>query len=177
MNKRDAVMKFAGSEFNNIPLSLVKKAYDYVINEKVVPLVEPTLNDYGLTSKYEPDEPDKEECTSEREYQNEMKIYKEELESFEEYTKAYEKWESDSLNNFPTWGTIFECKSKDDANRIRDNINEVQEMGFIILDDFDELDLCLGVDGGGYNFYEAHWSKLYDFLGMKWHDEEVEQVS
>lgn len=31
----------------------------------------------------------------------------------------------------------------------------------------------LGVNGAGWNFYQGVWDKLYDILGLKWHDEEI----
>ena len=32
--------------------------------------------------------------------------------------------------------------------------------------------LCLGVNGGGYDFVEAHWTPLYHALGFTWHENE-----
>lgn len=29
--------------------------------------------------------------------------------------------------------------------------------------------VVLGIDGLGYDFFEAHWEPLYDLLGYKWH--------
>lgn len=32
-----------------------------------------------------------------------------------------------------------------------------------------------GIDGAGYNFYEAHWLPLYNARGLQWHDTETEK--
>jgi len=32
----------------------------------------------------------------------------------------------------------------------------------------------IGVNGAGWDFYDGVWNKLYDLLGLKWHDEQVE---
>ena len=29
--------------------------------------------------------------------------------------------------------------------------------------------ILIGIDGVGYDFFQAHWEPLYDFLGYKWH--------
>ena len=34
-----------------------------------------------------------------------------------------------------------------------------------------EFGYFFGIDGAGYDFYEAHWTPLYEARGMKWHDE------
>lgn len=31
-----------------------------------------------------------------------------------------------------------------------------------------------GIDGAGYDFYEAHWEPLYKARGLHWHSEEAE---
>lgn len=31
----------------------------------------------------------------------------------------------------------------------------------------------IGVHGAGFNFYDGVWDKIYDALGLKWHDEKI----
>jgi hypothetical protein len=38
----------------------------------------------------------------------------------------------------------------------------------IIAREFDG-ELLLGINGAGYDFYESHWTRLYDELGYTWH--------
>jgi hypothetical protein len=68
------------------------------------------------------------------------------------------------------WGTMFHPDCSLDEEWIRENIKEVEECGFLIYDS-DETGILLGVDGCGYDFYEAHWIPLYLKRGFRWHEE------
>lgn len=35
-----------------------------------------------------------------------------------------------------------------------------------------EGEYLIGVHGAGYNFYDGVWDKLYDLLGLEWHDKQ-----
>ena len=69
------------------------------------------------------------------------------------------------------WGWLFHPDNRLDEEWIRENIEEVEECGFLIYDS-DETGILLGVDGCGYDFYESHWIPLYKKIGLRWHDEE-----
>ena len=71
------------------------------------------------------------------------------------------------------WSTLFEAKD----NTIKDWILENQEKiiteaGFTIIDLSRENEgeyqtgVFLGVNGAGYDFYEAHWIPLYKIFGV-----------
>ena len=86
----------------------------------------------------------------------------------------------------PMWGTLFAPKDSVDIRRIGQFCKEIQpcdedeeafaaaawrevaDTGIYALD-FDG-ELLLGIHGAGYDFYDAHWSKLYDSLGYRWHE-------
>lgn len=34
----------------------------------------------------------------------------------------------------------------------------------------------VGIHGAGWNFYDGVWDRLYDLLGMKWHEEEIKTL-
>lgn len=38
----------------------------------------------------------------------------------------------------------------------------------------EEFGYFFGIDGCGYDFYEAHWLPLYNKRGLQWHDELAE---
>ena len=38
----------------------------------------------------------------------------------------------------------------------------------------EEFGYFFGIDGAGYDFYEAHWTPLYKARGLHWHDERTE---
>jgi hypothetical protein len=71
------------------------------------------------------------------------------------------------------WSTLFEAK----GNTIKDLILEnhekiINEAGFTIIDLSRENEgeyetgVFLGVNGAGYDFYEAHWIPLYKIFGV-----------
>lgn len=47
---------------------------------------------------------------------------------------------------------------------IRENLQKVADCGFRIYE-HDDYGIYLGIDGGGYDFYEAHWIPLYKAAG------------
>jgi len=71
------------------------------------------------------------------------------------------------------WGTLFEAKNKFVAEDIIDNADAIiTEAGFTIIDLSRENEgefqtgVFLGVNGMGYDFYEAHWIPLYKIFGV-----------
>ena len=69
------------------------------------------------------------------------------------------------------WGWMFNPKCSLDEEWIRENISKVEKCGFLVYYS-DETGILLGVDGGGYSFWEAHWIPLYNKRGLRWHDRE-----
>jgi len=86
----------------------------------------------------------------------------------------------------PMWGTLFVPKEPSDVRNIEALLRDIQ-----VDDEDDEMfasagwreiadtgiyavrfddELLLGIDGCGYDFYDAHWSPLYDALGYRWHE-------
>lgn len=182
MNKEEAVKSFVQREFNNIPLSLVEKAYSDLF-DKIIQPIQPEPSDFELEDDSEPEFyceiPQRQDFDSEQNYNDAIEQYncdfieyEENLQRWKQYQNAYEDWENKCQDYYPTWGTLFEVSDSYIANKILENLKEVQGIGFIILDDFDELNVTLGVNGGGYSFYDAHWTPLYDLLGLHWHSEE-----
>ncbi len=83
------------------------------------------------------------------------------------------------------WGTMFLVNNSIDKRKIEallktpthededDDMNGakvVEETGIYAFYIDDEL--VLGINGAGYDFYEAHWIPLYEALGYNWHDSE-----
>lgn len=69
----------------------------------------------------------------------------------------------------PMWGTMFSFKDPFDVDWLRDNLDKMKECGFTVFDS--DYGYFFGIDGAGYDFYEAHWLPLYDARGLHWHDE------
>jgi hypothetical protein len=70
----------------------------------------------------------------------------------------------------PMWGAMWSFNSSAD-NWWLDDSNNLQKMadcGFRIYRQ-EDFEYIFGIDGGGYDFYEAHWIPLYKARGLQWH--------
>ena len=71
------------------------------------------------------------------------------------------------------WSTLFEAKDNTIKDWILENSDKIiNEAGFTIIDLSRENEgeyetgVFLGVNGAGYDFYEAHWIPLYIIFGV-----------
>jgi len=71
------------------------------------------------------------------------------------------------------WSTLFEAKDNTIKDWILENYEKIiSEVGFTIIDLSRENEgeyetgVFLGVNGAGYDFYEAHWIPLYKIFGV-----------
>lgn len=85
-------------------------------------------------------------------------------ETSEEYGEEYGPVE------IPMWGWFWMMSHSSDEKWLDENREAVADLGFTIIENYDEGWLLLGIDGAGYDFYDAHWLPLYDLRGMKWHE-------
>ena len=69
----------------------------------------------------------------------------------------------------PMWGTMWTFGSGLDEDWVRHNLQTVSDLGFRIYQDYETDDIYIGIDGCGYDFYEAHWIPLYKARGLQWH--------
>jgi hypothetical protein len=69
----------------------------------------------------------------------------------------------------PIWGTMFHPDDPFDEDWIRMNAEQVAEECGLIVYDAEDIGILLGIDGGGYDFYEVHWIPLYRLRGLRWH--------
>ena len=76
-----------------------------------------------------------------------------------------EIWEADEMvdnryyDYFPMWGMMWRVQYHSFEDFILENLKEVSRIGFRIYDTEDG-DYYLGIEGAGYDFYEAHWIPL-----------------
>jgi len=52
-------------------------------------------------------------------------------------------------------------------------VEAAEQAGFLVFEHCDLGGVLLGIDGGGYDFVDAHWVKLYTALGLEWHRKEA----
>ena len=75
-----------------------------------------------------------------------------------------------SVNTFPMWNTMWAFNDPLDAEWAEEHLEEIKKCGFRIYDS-EDYGIVIGINGAGYDFYEAHWIPLYDARGFHWHEE------
>jgi hypothetical protein len=79
---------------------------------------------------------------------------------------------SESVYHYPaSHGTMFTFGESLDEEWALNNKEKLEEAGIVAYYS-ETLGVVLGVDGGGYDFYEDHWIPLYKLRGLQWHEEE-----
>lgn len=75
----------------------------------------------------------------------------------------------------PMWGTMWQFGERADDYWLEElgGIQTMSDCGFRIYES-DEWGYFFGIDGCGYDFFEAHWIPLYRKRGLHWHDPETE---
>lgn len=70
----------------------------------------------------------------------------------------------------PMWGTMWSFESPLDNDWLEDkkNLKAMADCGFRIYEQ-EDYGYIFGIDGAGYDFYEAHWIPLYKARGLRWH--------
>ncbi len=84
--------------------------------------------------------------------------------------------EYDSI--LPLWYTMWSFSDGCDNYWLeeKNGIQLMSECGFRIFKS-EQFGYFFGLDGGGYDFYEAHWIPLYKKRGFHWHDPMTESGS
>ena len=90
-----------------------------------------------------------------------------------------DNFEVNCRDNFlPIWGTLWTFGDSADDYWLTncDGIRKMSECGFRIYES-DDFGYFFGIDGAGYDFYEAHWIPLYKARGLQWHDTEENEAA
>ncbi len=73
-------------------------------------------------------------------------------------------------SGFPCgWGTLFAPMDPCDIRWFDAHKDEVAKLGFFVFES-DEYGILLGLDAGGFDFYDAYWIPLYRLRGLRWHE-------
>ena len=73
-------------------------------------------------------------------------------------------------SEYPMWSTMWQFNDCCDEQWLEDHVHDMAKLGFsIYLTDYGYF---FGIDGAGYNFYDAHWIPLYKLRGLHWHKED-----
>lgn len=109
-------------------------------------------------------------------YDEESKLYCIKLYSGELISCAEEDFEVERDGSLPMWGTMWSFDDSCDNWWLEedDGIAVMSRCGFRIYKS-EEFGWFFGIDGAGYDFYEAHWEPLYKARGLQWHDKKAEK--
>lgn len=79
---------------------------------------------------------------------------------------------------------VEEAIENDDYSVYEDYVDEEMSGEHCVLDKDENTtalyiyeigdEYVIGVNGAGWNFYDGVWDRLYDLMGLKWHDGETE---
>ena len=83
-------------------------------------------------------------------------------------------------DRLPMWSTMWSFGDSCDEHWLDDRygydgIMAMSQCGFRIFKS-EEFGYFFGIDGAGYDFYEAHWIPLYNERGLKWHDTKIDEI-
>ena len=112
-------------------------------------------------------------CGEVLKYDPETEQYDVMLDNGKKISTTSDELESETYDLLPMWGTMWSFgDSCDDWWLSNGNgIDMMSACGFRIYE-HEEWGYFFGIDGAGYDFYEAHWIPLYKARGLRWHDEE-----
>lgn len=99
-----------------------------------------------------------------------------ELDSSNESVEADEgDFEVERDGYLPMWGTMWSFGDNCDNWWIeeKEGLQAMANCGFRIYEQ-EDFGYIFGIDGAGYDFYEAHWIPLYKARGLQWHDPSTE---
>lgn len=162
MTRLDAARDWV-REFNAIRQEmLIPFLEDLSLSEVTVPVVgdrvyynEPVEEPHGAITEYDED----------------RNLYTIEFYDGQKAKLAPEDFEVERDGALPMWGTMWSFGDSCDDWWLEegDGIRIMSECGFRIYA-HEEFGYFFGIDGCGYDFYEAHWLPLYNKRGLQWHD-------
>ena len=84
-------------------------------------------------------------------------------------------FEMQCCGELPMWGLLWQFVDPCDDYWMEElgGIQAMSDCGFRIYES-DDWGYFFGIDGAGYDFYEAHWIPAYRKRGLQWHDPETE---
>lgn len=168
----EAAREWVG-QFNAIP---------YAVVEKLAKLDIESIHEITPPSKYDrvyitDGEHQGEEGEILRVSDDDDEVYVVELDgSREEVEISQADFEVQKDSFLPMWGTMWTFGESIDDGWLDygDGLQAMADCGFRIYES-DDFGYIFGIDGAGYDFYEAHWVPLYRARGLRWHDDATEE--
>lgn len=154
------------SEFNAIPYSIIEKllnANPDELNEITPPSVGDRVYCFDCHEYGEITEASAEEMTVE-------------LDNGDILTTSADEVEVQRDGFLPMWGTLWAFSDSCEEYWLEelDGLQAMANCGFRVYEQ-EDYGYIFGIDGAGYDFYEAHWLPLYEARGLRWHKEATEE--
>lgn len=161
--KLDAAREWIG-QMNAFPLDMIQRLFENNVDEwyEITPILEGCRvwsNDYQEMG----------EVIEITEDEDENEVIKIKLDNGKEVETSRDDISREEDSYFPMWGTMWQFGDSIDDWWLKEHLEEMAECGFRIYE-HDEWGYFFGIDGAGYDFYEAHWIPLYEKRGLKWHE-------
>ncbi len=79
--------------------------------------------------------------------------------------------EDEVFDLLPMWGTMWSFHDPCDIWWVEegDGVEVLSLCGFRVYE-HERYGFFFGIDGAGYDFYDAHWCPLYHARGLRWHE-------
>lgn len=153
--------------FNAIPMSVVEKLAEY--NPDSIYEITPPSK-YDRVFVFSGEHNDYGEIVSSSYNDGESK-YVVALDDGERVT--VDRYDMDIINDecLPMWGTMWAFADQVDRDWLEsfENLHKMADCGFRIYEQ-EDYGYIFGIDGAGYDFFEAHWEPLYKAVGLRWHE-------
>lgn len=158
--------------FNALPYNVVEK----LLNNNDEEMVEVTIPTRG-DRVYVFDSHESGEITFTPTGLEDDDMYMIHLDNGDDVTCLLEDFDVEREDFLPMWGTLWAFHDEIDNDWLRnefetDGLKLMSECGFRIYEQ-EDYGFIFGIDGAGYDFYEAHWLPLDRARGLKWHSEEA----
>lgn len=174
MTVREAAEEWV-REFNAIQQGMIGKLMAYDPDEWQE-VTQPKAGDRVYVYEV-PEELDTQEHGGEiRSYDEESELYCIELDDGKMVSAEESDFDVERDGELPMWGTMWSFGDSCDDWWTEENggIRIMSGCGFRIYE-HEEFGYFFGIDGAGYDFYEAHWVPLYRARGLQWHDPATEK--
>lgn len=151
-------------EFNAIPQGVIQKLMERDIDD-VTEITPAAINDRVYVFDFS-------EWGEIIETPSENDLFKIELDNGERIEAEECEFEIQRDDYLPIWGTMWSFGDSCDDYWLEEmgGLQIMADCGFRIYEQ-EDLGYIFGIDGCGYDFYEAHWIPLYKARGLHWHRE------
>lgn len=169
MTIEEAARKWVG-EMNAIPYGMIEKLMS-IEDDDIREVTEPAVGDRVYVFNFPEEYAGNEDEGEVEDILHEENAYIIKLDDGTSVKVCRNDFVVEYYSALPMWGTLWMFDDSADNWWLEedDGIKKMSECGFRIYKS-EEFGYFFGIDGAGYDFYEAHWIPLYKARGLKWHD-------